>query len=345
MATKAKQAKAPAKKPAAKAAKSAKPGAAAPGGNKKKGVIILAVAALVLIGLAAQGYFLARRQVSQNVEMLQRGPIVTSNIPSTRWLFGDKEGNFIRLNGMNEVWQIRKYNNALQMLAEYKPKKAAENFVHARSGTVDEEGNVYFLQSNGVIKVLDKDLVFQRNIETRLNDTTSIDIDNQGRLWVVCRTDGMIVLFDKQGQRLTEIGAPGSATGTLSNPTLVVISPALNTAYVMEPIPAGLRIKAIDPDSFKVSKSFIVPEDKVRYFEHTGMAVDPQGRIFFNDHLGGNAVVIYDALKGKFIGTCKGTDTGQQIVAPGSLGGNRYNGDIFVDFIPGVMRIAMPEPK
>lgn len=333
------------KKPAAKAVakKGAKAKKGAPG--KKKTGLVIGIVAAVLIGLGVQGYLLARRQVAQNIELLQRGPVLVSTIPATRWLFGDSKGAFLRLNGMGETWRFQKFNANMQLEAEYKPKNGIENFNNARSGTADEEGNIYILQTDGKIKVLKPDMTYDRTIETRLGDTTSVDIDPQGRLWVVSRSEGKIVLMDKQGNRLNELGTPESPSGMLSSPNIVIISPAANLAYVMEGIPAGLRIKVLNVESFKVEKSFIVPEEKVRNFEYLGMGVDPQGRIFFNDHLGGNAVVVYDGHKGKFIGSAKGTDTGQQIVAPGALGVNRYNGDIFVDFIPGVMRAAMPDAK
>jgi hypothetical protein len=334
MATK-KKAKAPAKKAAAK--KGGKAGA-----PKKKVGLIVGIVALVLVGLGVQGYVLARRQVAQNIELMQRGPILVSTIPATRWLFGDKNGAFLRLNGMGETWRFQKFNSAMQLEAEYKPKNAIENFNNARGGTAAEDGTIFILQTDGKIKVLTPDLKYKETIDTRLGDTTSIDIDAQGRLWVVARSEGKIVLLDRQGNRLQELGAAESPTGMLSSPNLLVISPGTGLAYLMEGIPAGLRMKVLNTESFKVEKSFIVPEEKVRNFEYLGMGVDPQGRLFFNDHLGGNAVVIYDANKGKYIGSSKGTDTGQQIVAPGALGVNRYTGDIYVDFIPGVMRASMP---
>lgn len=354
-----KKAKAPASKAAAKPAKAplksaAKPAKAAKGGKapkaaaapqRKRTGLVVGVALGVLALLAGEGYYLARQQASQNIELVQVGPILQSTIPSTRWLCGDAQGDFLRLNGMGQTWRFQKFDPSLRLLAEYKPTKADEILDNARCATAAKDGTVFVLQTNGQIKVLSPDMTYQETLDTHLNDTTAIDIDDLDRLWVVARTDNKVVLFDRQGNRLQELGDATSPSGALAGPVMLVEQPATKLAYVMEGLPEGLRIKEISITDFKLAKSFIIPKERVANFEYLGMGVDPQGRIFFNDQMGGNAVVIYDGKRGKYIGSAKGTNTQQQIVAPGSLGVNRYNGDIFVDFIPGVMKCVMPQPQ
>ena len=323
--------KAAGKKPAAKKGKK---------GGKKNGLIIV-IGLVVLVLLMVEGFYLAKSQASQVIELVHMGPILEKTIPNTRYFTGDKQGNFYRLNGMNETWKLQKYSPEFRFVAEYKPVpgKVDQILQDAKSIAIDPEENVYVAQANGVVKVLDKDMKYVRQFATKVPDVLGIDLDSQGRIYLSSRGANKIAIFDNAGAYVSELGAPESSTGAIAQPSDIVIQPD-DTVIFRESLSEGVRIRVLAPD-LKPRKTFIIKNDKLKPWEFMEMGVDPAGLLYFND-ASDHGIMIYDSKKGKLHGFSKATQDNQAIIAPGGMGVNKWTGDVYIDYIPGVMKCKLP---
>jgi hypothetical protein len=326
-----------AKKKAAAGKKAAKAPVKAASPAKTKWIV--AILALVLIGLGAEGYYMAKSQSSQSIELVHVGPIHPTSIPHPRSMKGDSEGNFLRLNGRADTWKLVKYDASFLPKAEFNPKGKDQVLVNAASVAADEQGNVYVAQSEGEVKILDKNLAFVSSFKTGQRDVTDLDVDGEGRIHLVSRAGNKVGIYGKDGALVTEYGTPESKGGGFANPSRIVIQPKSGRIVILETIATGTRVRMLNAD-LSPEKAFIIPPDKMAYSEYTGMGVTPGGLAVFNDNE--KSVVFFNLAKGKFHGSARSTQDNQSIISPGSVGVNKWTGDIYVDFIPGVMKCSLP---
>ncbi len=328
----------------AKAAKADQPDKKAlpKAGSPAKTKWFMAVLAVVMIGLAAEGYYMAKSQSSENIELVHVGPILLSDTPSVRSLKGDSEGNFLRLNGRDDVWRLIKYGPSLAVLVEFKPKNKEQGLVNAVGVAADEQGNVYVAQNNGEVKLLDKNLAFVAAVKTGLSDVTDMDVDAEGRMHLVSRSNNKVGIYSREGAAIGEYGTPDTKGGGLASPTRIVIQPKTGRIVILEVIATGTRVRMFKPD-LSPDRAFIIAPEKMRYVEYTGMGVAPNDLVVFND--GEKSVVFFSLKKGKFYGSAQRTQDNQIIISPAGLGVNKWNGDIYIDFIPGAMKCTLPEKK
>lgn len=324
--------KKPAKNPAKKAASAQTQRSKGP----KAGLAAVVLVA-VLVLLAGQALRLGKKQAAQDIQFVRVGSIMPKSRFGGIAMTGDSSGNFFRLNGRGDQWEIHKYSEQGILLAEYEPHSAQEMIIQGRAIATGSKGQVYVLEQNGTVKIFSSDLSYLRQFKTGENGTVALDLDSKNRIYVLSQADRKVVVFSPKGLRLSEFGGPGSNSGDLSNPFRIAISTS-DRIVVLESIPSGPRAK-IFSTSGELKKTYSFKEIRTTQILYLG--IDPENRIFMNDHAS-QGIVIYDSNKGKFIGRCIRTVDKQLIQHPGGVGVNKFTGRIYVDYIPGYMQCVLP---
>jgi len=305
-----------------------------------RGLWIAVLLVLVLVGLGTQAFFLKQKHTAEDLQFVTLGPVMPKSLYSGRAMTGDKAGNFFRLNGQGDQWEIHKYSAQGRFLSEYKPTSAEDMLVHAEDMAVDSKGQVYVLQNDGTIKIFDNNLKFLRALTAGELQTLAIDLDSKDQIYVLSRQHSKIVILDSQGQRQSEIGGEESKAGPLAHPFRMVVSKD-DWVIVLESLPSATRVQVMSPAG-TLKKSFSL--EKLRPSPILFLGVDPEGRIYFNDHAD-QGIYVYEAESGQFIGRCVRTKDQQMIHHPGGVGVNKWTGAVYVDFIPGYIQCRFIESE
>lgn len=322
--------------------------APAPAKGGRKGLFIaLGVVALFAL-IAAQVFFVARKQASMKFDFTRLGAVVPmglddGQVQGARAIVGDKDGNvfFLDHKSTNTNSRLQKLDAGLRFIAKYKPKAPADILVEPSGMDVDSQGRLWVLELNGNLHLIGADLKPIKVVKAPEGDTTAVAVTPDDEVLVAARSANKILVFDKDGKYVREFGAPGTDSGDIATPLRMVAS-AAGSIVVLEGVPTGLRAKVFGPD-FKKRRQFAI--DDLPYCDPVLMCIDDQERLFFNDHMGARGIIIYNAKNGKLFGEGKSTEDNMSILAPGALGVNKYTGHIFLNFQPGLVQATLPAPK
>ena len=347
--------KAPAKKPAARPRKAAvktqpaaapAPAAASPKAGGRKTGLVLGALALLVLAIGAQVFFLAKHQAAMDLNLVRLGVQIPYGMDlgqalSPQNIQGDKQDNLYYLEGMGgQAPGLLKFDAQDHFLARYKAAKPDEVLVDVLDLDVTPQGQVYILQRNGEVKVLDADLKFQRTFKVAVNSPTGFGVDSKGRLYVASMNDNKVQMFTAAGAPAGEFGAPGTNTGDLASPVRLRVG-ADDLIVVLELLSDGLRLKSFSPD-LKLKHQLKVKD--MPWTEAMRMGLNVDDVVILNDSATNKAVGFYDMRSGDVKGYAKGTQDNIVFLSRGSCGANKYTGSFFIHSVGGLTRALIPAP-
>ena len=312
-----------------------------------KGLLIAAcmIGAVVLIG--AQIYFKARKEASQKFDMVRTGRNIATGMSdgqgmSPLQLQGDKEDNLFFLDGQGtDPARLQKFSAGCDFIKKYVPKTPQQMIAGAVDLDVDKDGNPRVLLRTGEVVMLDKNLGYLRTLATQVASPSGIGIMPDGRMLIASKDSNKIVVFDAAGQKTGEFGAPGTKSGDIANPVRLRVTQD-GLVAVMELVSSGLHMKVFSPE-FKQLVQFDLA--KLQWCEPVKLGVTSDGKMFCNDHMGDNGLMVWNLKDGEFLGASKGTKDNVFFISPGSSGADKYTRSVYLHSVNGLTKCLMPEGK
>lgn len=263
-------------------------------------------------------------------EILPKGPLRVIRMA------GDKQGNFYLLNYGNKTFQIQKMSLGNKILDETKLDVSENKLARVTDFAADARGKTYILESDGRIHIFDKSLIFLRTLTTKVSDALALDLDSEGRIFVLGRASQEVFIFLNDGKPEMSFGPSPDVRKALKNSVCLTVT-ADGTSIVIENQSEGMKAKVFSSEG-KLTTTFPIKE--IGYHSVLSVKVGPKNRLFLNNHPAHG--IYYYSMTGVFLGSASNTDRKDFISHPGGVFVNKWTGDIYVDFAPGFIRCRLP---
>ena len=202
------------------------------------GLLLGLVFLAVLVGVVVEIVFISKKKVAQKIEFVHVGALVPKG-QSDGQCWGGRSmaiapsGAWYYLDGENQQWRLQKFNADMSFGGKYKPTRKDDMLVDPYALACDSKGNLYVLQTNGLIRVLDSALKPQRTIATKVANACSLDLNTKDEIYVLGSAEQLVNAYANDGHFLFSFGKPGSGKNALASPIRIAVD-AKDNVYVLE---------------------------------------------------------------------------------------------------------------
>lgn len=250
----------------------------------------------------------------------------------------DREGNFYCIDEQTVAFgntRVQKFSPEGKLLIMFEPKSAKEGMTNCRHMAVNDDGEVFIREGSGAVCRLSKSLVFEERWKRGMEGTLALGIDEKDRLLTCDTASNSILYLDREGK---DLGKVTLKKDTVASANHIYWAPGEKIVLLGgdegKPV-----IRVVEKDG-SLSAKFEIKE--VPYVIVTFGGVDPQGRIYINDHVSTHGVVVYD-LKGRYIGNAKTSDANIDFLAPGGFSVSNFSGDLYINTVLGILKMRYME--